>query len=333
MKNLPALLLFLLPMAGPGQTYYLSTAANEIYQLEADYSATFLTEVNGLNRPITDIAVAPDGSLYGVVRDLLIRIDLTDGSYEEIFLIPSPIVSTIVTSLTCTSAYELIGIDNTNRRLLRYDLVTDSLSVLATNEQFVTPGDVTLYRGNILFPSGPHIKAYRLADGSITNAFCLPANTNSFYGIGADFTACEAGPVLATSTADDVFTFNLEDGTLDYEPATPPDLYIYGFAAANEYLHTDCDYQFPDDSCPTSSVARTPRPDAYTVYPNPFQHYLHLPQATRIQEVEILSATGASVFRQQHPATPLDLSWLPPGCYFLRLHTTDGLINQTVIKQ
>lgn len=332
MKNI-VLFVLLFPLVGLSQDFFISTSENKIYQLDADYNATLRVTVDSLDGQIYDIAFAPDGTLYGVVNNMLIEISLEDGSHEEIVELSPSMEPAAVTSLTCNSDYELIFIDNGNFQLLKYDLLTDAIELIDTNDAFNTPGDVTLYRGNVLFPNFPYLKAYNLLNGTISNIACLPEVNGLLWGIATDFNSCDTGQILAVNVVGEVWEFGVYEGLVNANQTNPPNLSTYGMASVSEHLFSECNFVFKDISCISSTEEGMANGTEYQPFPNPFRDQLSISNITDVLVVALYNIEGTLVYQAKNEALPLEVSFLPTGCYFLRVTTTQGVFTRKVVKQ
>ncbi len=332
MKNI-ILLALLLPSMGISQAVFISTSENKIYELDADYTATLRVRVDSLDGQIYDIAFSPDGTLYAIINNVIIEVNMEDGSYEEVVELTSATAPAAFTSLTCSNEGELIFIDNENFQLYKYDLLTDVIELIDTNEAFNTPGDVTLYRGNVLFPNFPYLKAYNLSNGTISNIACLPEINGLLWGIATDFNSCDTGQILSVNVVGEVWEFGVYEGLISANQTTPANLSTFGMASVNEHLYSECNFVFEDISCITPVSNKMVDGEEYQVFPNPFRDQFSVSNITDVFEVALYNASGVLVYEAKDVGMPLDVSFLPSGWYFFRITTPKGIFNRRIVKE
>jgi hypothetical protein len=84
-------------------------------------------------------------------------------------------------------------------------------------------------------------------------------------------------------------------------------------------------------------IASTTLSNQITVYPNPTMGELRIESLElSVKNVEIFDTFGRKILSHTEnrlPQTTLDISHLPSGIYFLKIHTEKGLINKKVVKQ
>ena len=250
-KNLTFCLLMLLCLStGISQTYYLSTVDNEIYRLEADNTLEYVFAVNGLQSQIFDIAISVNGTFYAMAGSKIIEIDASDGSFDILVSLPAEEVA--YTSLVCNDQGELFYINNDSKELYKY-VIADQTIELIDNLGYNTPGDLTFYKGNIIFPSYPYIRAYNLENSSLSDIHCLPEVNSLIWGIANDFSSCTSNRILASTASKEIWEINIEEDTISVLPINTLDLTIYGMASLNEYAAADCSAQLESISCPMST--------------------------------------------------------------------------------
>ncbi len=83
-----------------------------------------------------------------------------------------------------------------------------------------------------------------------------------------------------------------------------------------------------------SAVPENSAEDGYSLFPNPTEGIFKL-TGTGIQEIEIMSITGALIRKEKSGANGVqsDISDLPDGIYFIRFKTPQGYITKKLFKK
>ncbi len=101
-----------------------------------------------------DIAIAPNGKIYSLRNGFntnleILEVDFTNNLATLIATLPIPTSGSY--SLTCSNNFELFALGS-NYELWKYNLITGNSSFVA-NLGSSSPGDITFYKGNIIFQS------------------------------------------------------------------------------------------------------------------------------------------------------------------------------------
>ena len=80
--------------------------------------------------------------------------------------------------------------------------------------------------------------------------------------------------------------------------------------------------------------ARNPKQPQLTVFPNPATNYIRVQSAFQEGRIHLFDLSGRSVLQQEYQNGALvDISFLNPGIYFLRLVSGENVFQQKIIKQ
>jgi len=179
------------------QNLFLINNNKEIFQLNSGNSLSLVKTINYSNNFITDIAISSNDIFYGVTGDnKIIEINIQTGGFT---ILSNLVNSGIYTSLVCSNNNELYTL-NTNNELYKYDITTGILSLI-DNIGFHTPGDLTFFKGNLIFKdyNSEAIKAYNISNNNIIDIFCLPNGNNDFLGISNIFSTCESNTIVGSA--------------------------------------------------------------------------------------------------------------------------------------
>ena len=237
------------------QTLYVLTGSRSIYRLNQDNSFSLLTT---LNIDLYDIAISETGDFYGISSSGIVYIDINNGTYT---VMPNTWSIGGGTSLTYGAAGNLYTISS--RSLYKYNINTN-VSEIVSNFNLTTPGDLSIYKGNVIFsnfvssqngnPAYSRIMAYNISSGSIDEVFCL-GNIHNTWGLANSFNTCEKNVVTIVENIsvirDNFYNLNLDNGiitklNIDISSLDGP---IYGLASDNEYLAANCNTQLQSTDC------------------------------------------------------------------------------------
>ncbi len=309
--------------------YSFNAFINEayIYELGANNQLTLLATL-GEDAPIFgDIAVAPDGQLYGLSQaGVITLIDI-----ENQTTIPVYEYSVLAghTAFGCDGNFNCYTINFWND-LYAYNLVTQE-------EQFITnlgeysPGDIGFYQGFLVFVSfDGFIKALDLETLEVKRIYCLPPEMTEFrsiWGISNWFDSCDEEYIIAVTNEDDFFKINIETNTfelLDTFYDVEMEGEYYGLGSGGDPLASACNGTVTETDCTETFVTSFSNSENRLFYPNPVQHELFLNQANMIQEVLIYDYSGCLCQVIVQPTTTLNLSHLASGIYVMHLQLFDG---------
>ncbi|MEP6646993.1 MAG: T9SS type A sorting domain-containing protein [Saprospiraceae bacterium] len=298
--------------------------------MNPDFSLTLQTTVQDY---VADIAISPAGIMYGVADYELFQIDLVTGLRTVIKDLPQ---SDNYVSLVCDQNYNLYTLSNLGD-LYRYNILTDSLDVI-DNLGDNTPGDLSLYKGNLIYQSGQdgNIKAYNLLSGTLSTIQCrMPPLVPgvALWGISNLFETCDAGKIFATDNLDNLYELDPDLGTINllrhYDMFGTMD--INGMAATTEYLASACDHVFENIDCTTAVTEADATPTSVQVYPNPADDNVVIKCKAKINQVAIVDLSGRLLKMYSSPAKQIDVSDLPGGIYFLQIYFGERVVNERIL--
>jgi len=320
------------------QDIYFSTGlstTNKIYRLNSDNSITLITEIPVTPPSFDDIAISPSGNFYGIKGiGEIYEIDIVTGTSNLLATLPN---GGSYKSLVCSIDNELYTINNATKKLQRYNIQNNALEDVA-DLGYTTPGDLTFYEGNIIFPSFDTslgtlvIKAFNLTNNNISNINCIPAGTPAPWGIANVYTECNANRVLTISSTGEICEYDFINDTrvcsnIDNIFA------ILGMASTNEYMASSCDSTDLNDlGCSNLSIGSTFEKEV-KIYPNPANDLIKLKNITNINLIEIFDITGKKVKEVSNPNNEINIINLLNGLYFLKINSNNGIEIIKLIKK
>lgn len=169
------------------------------------------------------------------------------------------------------------------------------------------------------------IPAYTIYNSGPDDRFIMQADTSGNlsallqFGDNASFTS--SAFALASSS---IFVCGGFTGTLPLNPLPPlmaTSTNSDGFIAKHDGL---------------LAIHETSGHPAFIMYPNPASYELRIQNSElKIENIEIYDVLGQRVFAQQPTASDwqlnIDVSFFPPGVYFIHLKNEDGIISQKLI--
>ncbi len=336
MKNKLLLLVLLFPLTIFSQDVYIISEENEISILNNDYSISHLTNIliesdiiPGLIDQLTDFAISPSNIFYGVTSESrLIEFNINDGSYTIIDVLNGDIVS-----LVCSNNNELFYLKSD--QLYKYNLDTN-IEIFIVNIGLETPGDLTFYKGNIIFKdkSTKIIKAFNLQNNSLSNIFCLPNESFNFYGLTNVFENCDLSKILGSNN-NKIYELDFENNLLiDLDIIVDDDFVVFGLASTNEYLSSNCDFfQFQNIDCNTISVNDINYFSKLNIYPNPTKNKINIQTKDKILIVEIYDVLGKQVLKKENPNLTINASKLKKGLYFIKVKSNYWVKTKSFLKE
>jgi len=230
-------------------------ATYEVFQLIVDPDTSLVFQFKfAPTGDCKDIAISPSGKLYGTGVEGLYEINKNDGTTTDLGQIPQ---TGLYTSLVCSNDNFLYTL-NLNGHLYKYDITNASFE-LVTQLPGGSPGDLSFYKGNLIFQSSwdGNIKAFNLENESLLTIYCMPEPLNtskqSFFGLSNNADICESLSFIASSTGNDFYEIDIENDTIKHLKVNNPILSLktlfLGTASNTEHFSSDCSFQFEAVAC------------------------------------------------------------------------------------
>ncbi len=315
-KSLFFLIFFISPFFLVAQNTYVVKRVNgeaiyEIYQLNLtpEPTLTFQFQFNPNTTDCNDIAISPSGKFYGVGYGGIYEISQTNGGVTFLQEIP---LTGINTTLVCSNE-DILYVLNSAGYLYQYDIENGLLEEIAQLEGG-SPGDITFYKGNLVFPSSVdgNIKAYNLANQSLVTIHCMahPLNNSGqgYFGFSNNEETCESLSFIGATTANELYEIDIANNTISHIELTNPFLELktlfLGTASTTEHFSSNCSHQFSNIDCApkdTSSFFVLGK----TTTENIFHIYSLNPDQTLTFKYEFYSEFGCS-----------DIAYVPTGIIY-----------------
>lgn len=334
LQSLMFLFMLLIATKTVAQEVYAVSNDKKIYRINGDYSTTYLSTAGPTNFLIGDIAIAPSGEMYGVAGPDIYRINPLTG--QTTFIVQMP--PCCYASLVCSNDYELYMINSPSKDLYKYNLFTHAITNVA-HLGFDTSGDLTFYKGNIIFQTGSDdgtmymIKAYNPVTHSLKDIMCSPQYFQ-LWGLTTKFSSCGSGTILAVNPTPSLLSLDFDNHTYTTLPLVyPPSQNIYGLASTNEYLGSLCPSEDLSDLDCMLSAAYFDRNEV-SVYPTPAEDKLYLKNIEGVSSVEVYDMTGKLVILQKGKSIKeITVTELSKGMYLLKMENENGLFTKKIIKK
>ena len=335
MKNIliSLLIFFTLTIKSYTQNTYLVNQQKEIYRINSDNSLTFIITIQDNSAYVTDLAISTDNNFYVTTSDSnILEVDINDGSTVELFSTLSTIGA--IVSLTCSNDNELYFLIGPH--LYKFNISTNNADFIY-NVGFTTPGDLTFYKGNLIFPNTytQTIKAYNLANNGLVDIFCLPSyvdpNTNSYLGITN----------LSNSCSDHFAVINANNGLyeIDFENNLFQNLnidlngmIIYGMASTNENLSSPCNEQLENVNCNLSVEEFNWLSSKKIIFPNPVDNTLNFNTNINNLNIEIYTINGQLIMKKKVESKIVMVEDLTTGFYLVKIISKFGYKFEKIIK-
>lgn len=325
------LLLSVYSNIGIAQVHYFSTLNNEIYRINEDDTIELISTIQNLSAPIFDIAISADSTFYGISDGKIIRINISDGSFNDLMNLPSSNDS--YTSLVCNNQNELFFLDNESSELFKFNITEQNMESVAFLG-FGTPGDLTFFKGNIIFPSFPYIKAFNLENSTISNIFCIPEINGVIWGMSNDFSSCINNRILASNLVGKIWEIDFDNQVVDTLDINTSNLTIYGMASINENFASECSFQFEDIECETSvHLLDLSNNFELNISPNPTHEILYIECNELIKKIEIYNLFGNKVKEFYNIQDNIRLNDLNQGIFVVKFVTASGEYVRKILKK
>ncbi len=302
--------------------YKFDEWANEgsIYEL-VNESEMILLSTLGTDEPIFgDIAVAPNGEIYGLSQPGgICLIDLESGTTTELATFS---VLAGHTSFTCDSQYTCYTIDFWFN-LISFNLITLEEVTLATFDE-IPSGDLSFYNGRLIYPSGNgELKVIDMDTYERSVLYYFPPEMitlASIFGLGNSFHQCGAEEVIVANTNNQFFKINIEEDTFDEFNITydiDEGGLVYGMATTDDLLASDCDGIVGVNELWESEL-NSP------IFPNPAADIIHITNAKGVEHLQFFDLDGDLVKEISQPSTYESINDLHPGYYSVFVHHRNG---------
>lgn len=335
MKTIYSILFVLLGVEASAQQFYITrynstTYLNTICSVDPDLNVTPIASFYFNGDQIWDIAFATDGELYGTTTDAIIELNVQNSTYTTVYEFPVP---GQYNSLVCNSDRQILTLEYHTNHLITIDQTTlTEVSDVVLSES--TPGDLTFYKGNLLFQgtTSNNILSY---DGTtvrtVACAIPRPSGENYlFYGLSNYTDSCGSDLVRGISEDGHLYSFDVETHTstdLGAIAFTPEP--INGSATVNEYTASACAFLNLNEIDCTVKVAENQLSDLL-LYPNPVTDVLHVQGLDLQTELffTIHSLDGRKL--TEGLLTPdIDLSTFSSGIYLLNVFNGSKTLSTT----
>jgi len=339
MKKLTLYLLLLL---------FLPCSAQEIHILQRDSASYFniysiVADSFQLNFQFNtpyycgDIAISPDGLFYGIgPSGELYQIDSTTSQINLLTIFPQSTIFTVYNNLVCSHDYKLYRMGYEGD-LYSYDLIADTLEYISNIPGNFPSGDLTFYKGNLVYQnsSDRNMMAYNLITDSVSTIFCIDSTQNisplpSFWGNVVLHDSCGAEEIIGIRDIGEVYTFNLEDQSLNYylnQSLILEGEDCYGAASTTEHFSSICYEELNNIDCSEiMNVEETENlnPNTIKLYPSPAENVLYLETNWEILRVEIFSMDGRKIKEMPFLETGLNIETLNTGVYLIQVYGDFG---------
>lgn len=326
-------------LAGINSMESISQTPVYAYKLGFDAASIFtLSGSNELNLEVNlvegtpilgDIAVGPDGTLYGLSQAGDIReINLETGQTTFVAAYSELAGHTAFTIDAASKAYTLDFF---------FNLYTIDLNTL--EEQFImnvgelTPGDLAFYRGKLVFISSiePVIKALDLATLEITTIYCLPEEITfmaDVWGLTSQFDECGLEKLFVSNFYNALFLIDVENNSYENLNVTfdvDTDGEIYGIASIDDAHASECNEPVTEADCDGNTGVATVNGDAvFKLYPNPADTQIILEHGYAIRSIELFDMQGALIATPHFSDSSVDVSSILAGAYTMRITFSSG---------
>ncbi len=314
------------------QLYFVNTFSptwenDSIYRVENDYSYSTILTLKGR---VGDIAISPSGIMYGIDHSDLVQINFDNGELIPLVTLPFGDYSY---SLVCGNDNNLYTLAESGV-LYAFDILNDTLKLVDyLGDDGRHAGDITFYRGNILFQgyANSTFFAYNLQERDVTKIFCSSMSSYDMNAIGNIVNSCGEEQVYGITAVGEVYEFDFDNNTLVLlHKYGSQNFSGYGMATVSEQLSSVCNYHFSGGPCGSVGINESLPEDNFALYPNPADNVLFLENESEIESIKVYDSGGMMVKRWERPNSPLDVHELPQGIYYFQICTGGKLIYKLI---
>ncbi len=288
----------------------------DIYKVESDYTLNLIA-VSSV--ALSDIAISPDNKLYGIRYDELFEIDQETGETYTIGFLP---IGERSVTLVCDNNYRLFTL-TVGGNLYSYNVLTGETK-LEYNVGVSSPGDITFYKGNIVFQSSQSfdIMAFNTFNGKLTKLVCHQV-PEKLWGIANVFNECGEEELYATGSNGNLFEIDVENNRFNLIADLDPDEMkgtIFGMASLSENLSSECIFNLDEINCNPYHLIK--------IYP--VQDVVYIYSDVEIEEITVFSYSGSMLLKSSSGVSYLDVSGLATGVYIFSIRTLEEIFNAKV---
>lgn len=311
-----------------GQNIYYLSQSNVIFKINEDNSISLAVNISpGIT--FYDIALSPNDQFYALAQQSIYKVYYNS---NRLLLTTLPLGN--YKSLVCSDNNELYTINNTTRTLYKYNITNSQLEMLALIG-LDTPGDITFYKGNLIFPTidgiSKKIMSYNLQTNSLSTIFCFDNNFGSeLHGITNVHGSCDSETIYI-STSDYIYQ-------LDFSQNLAINTGVFvgvagGLTSSSEFLSSNCNFTFQNINCNLGIDDLIKQNLSPILFSNPVDDILKIQTEVTIERIEIYSIEGKLIKQIDNPEVQINLTDFDSGIYLLYFYTKDKVIKGKVIKK
>ena len=314
------------------QSFLVSNGSNALFEVDENLNVTSLAQFEFTYGIFFDLAVSPAGVLYAITdAEFLLSLDIATESAQVVGQLPYGVG--IYTALVGQPDGTLLAIDNANGSLIQIDASSGAILEVTEFGQF-SPGDLTFYRGNVIFP-GSNLNFYTYEEGM--GPFPVACTEAQIFGL-ANFTdECSTDIIYAFDGDANVYRYvpdnqslellgNIFVSTQNIFGATTFNEWEAGLCPQESLIEIDC------DALSTSE----PQTLNWSISPNPTPGPISLSMRalSKPGRIEIVQVTSRAIFSFPYQEE-IDLTGLSAGLYFLSIYDATGTLlgTQKLVKQ
>lgn len=312
-----------------GQNIYLLSQSYSIFKINEDNSLSLAINVApGIS--FSDIALSSNNEFYAVASNSIHRI-YNNGSRSLMIGLPLGNYN----SLVCSNNNELYTINNTTKNLYKYNITNNQLEMLAYIG-LDTPGDITFYKGNLIFPTIDgtlkKIMAYNLQTNTLSIIFCFDNNIGSeLYGITNVHDSCDSEAVYISSS-DYIYQLDFSQNLAINSGVLVGA--VGGLTSSSENLSSNCSSTLQNINCNLGlNDLIKPNMSSISLSPNPVADILKIQTEVIVEKIEIYSVEVKLIKQIDSPESQINFTDFDSGIYLVNFYTKDKVIKEKVIKE
>lgn len=313
------------------QSFLVSNGSNELFEVDENLNVTSLAQFEFTYGTFFDLAISPSGTLYAITdAEVLLSLDIATESVQVIGELPYG--AGIYTALVGQPDGTLLAIDNANGSLVQLDASNGAILEVTEFGQF-SPGDLTFYRGNLIFP-GSNLNFYTYEEGQ--EPFPIACTEAQVFGLANFIDDCSTDLIYGFDGVANVYHYIPENQSLELlGNIFSSTQNIFGATTLNEWEAGLCPMEpLVEIDCDALSTEEPRRLD-WSISPNPTPGPINLSIRELVipERIEILNVISQAIFSLPYQEE-IDLTDLSAGLYFFSIYDVTGQLlgSQKLMK-
>ncbi len=218
-------------------------------------------------------------------------------------------------------------VERTTFTLYSYSL--DTMSVASVTAIGVsTPGDLTYYKGNLIFLDGNALEMVTYNGSQVETIAC--GGGQDFYGLANYVTSCNTNLVYAFSSGGGIYSYDIDadDFALAFD-LDLQDFSIFGATTVTEYMASACPFENLTVVDCALGISQTTL-DLIQIYPHPAGAKVYIKGIEDSSGLYYsLFTVNGTIVQQSSLTDSVSLESYPEGLYFISIYNANRTLEVT----